>query len=100
MPKVSPIDGVFRPTNILKIIIPNKNQILPLNILLYMYMGGGGGGGGGYMSLFENIPRKWPNSHSQKLFLSLFEKWQNSILLRCSAISSFSKYTTHYIFKC
>ena len=22
------------------------------------------------MSLFENSPRKWPNSHSQKLFLS------------------------------
>ena len=28
-----------------------------------------GGGGGGDMSLFENSPRKWPNSHSQKLFL-------------------------------
>ena len=23
------------------------------------------------MSVFENSPRKWPNSHSQKLFLSL-----------------------------
>ena len=40
------------------------------------------------MSLFENSPPKWPNSHSQKLFLSLFEKWQNSILSRCSAITS------------
>ena len=27
--KVSPIDGVFRPTNISKIIFPNKNQLLP-----------------------------------------------------------------------
>ena len=26
----------------------------------------GGGGGGGDMSLFENSPRKWPNSHSKK----------------------------------
>ena len=58
------------------------------------------GVGGGDMSLFENYPRKWPNSHSQKLFLSLFEKWQNSILSRCSAITSTSKYTTHYTFKC
>ena len=24
----------------------------------------------GIRSLFENSPRKWPNSHSQKLFLS------------------------------
>ena len=39
------------------------------------------------MSLFENSPRKWPNSHSQKLFLSIFEKWQNSILSICSAIT-------------
>ena len=30
----------------------------------------GGGGGGGH----ENSPRKWPNSHSQKLFLRIFEK--------------------------
>ena len=29
MPKVYPIDGVFRPTNISKIIILNKNQLLP-----------------------------------------------------------------------
>ena len=47
-------------------------------------------GGGGDMSLFENSPRKWSNSHYQKLFLSLFEKWQNSILSRCSAITSTS----------
>ena len=32
------------------------------------------------MSLFENSPRKWPNSHSQKLFLNPFMKWQNNIL--------------------
>ena len=37
---------------------------------MFVYKGGGGGGGGGGgMSLFENSPRKWPNSRSQKLFL-------------------------------
>ena len=36
----------------------------------------------------------------QKLFLRIFEKWQNSILSRYSAITSASKYTTHYTFKC
>ena len=35
--------------------------------------GGGGGGGGGGMSIFEYSPRKWPNTHTQKLFLSIFE---------------------------
>ena len=60
-----------------------------------MYVNRGGGGGGGDMSLFENSPQKWPNSHSQKLFWSLFKKWQNSILSRCSAITSTSKYTIH-----
>ena len=52
------------------------------------------------MSIFENSSQKWPNSHSKKLFLSVFEKWQNSILSRCSAITITSKYTTHYTFKC
>ena len=28
------------------------------------------------MRIFENSSRKWPNSHSQKLFLRIFEKWQ------------------------
>ena len=40
-----------------------------------------GGGGGGDISIFENSPRKWPNSHLQKLFLSLFGKWQNNIII-------------------
>ena len=53
--------------------------------------------GGGDMRINENSPRKWPNSHSQKLFLRIFGKWQNSILSRCSAITSTSKYTTLYI---
>ena len=57
----------------------------------------GGGGGGGDIRINENSPRKWPNSHSQKLFLRIFEKWQNSILSRCSAITRTSKYTTLYI---
>ena len=39
------------------------------------------------MRIFENSPRKWPNSHSRKLFLNLFEEWQNSILSRYSAIT-------------
>ena len=39
------------------------------------------------MGIFENSPRKWPNSHSRKLFLNLFEEWQNSILSRYSAIT-------------
>ena len=29
----------------------------------------------------------------------IFELWQNSILSRCFAITSTSKYTTHYTFK-
>ena len=52
------------------------------------------------MRIFENSPQKWPNSHSRKLFLNLFEEWQNSILSRYSAITSTSKYTTQYTFKC
>ena len=52
------------------------------------------------MRNFENSPRKWPNSHSQKLFLRIFEKWQNSILSRYFAITITSKYTTNYTFKC
>ena len=58
-----------------------------------MLLLGGGGGGGGDIRINENSPRKWPNSHSQKLFLRIFEKWQNSILSRCSAITSTSKNT-------
>ena len=58
------------------------------------------GGGGGGMRIFENLPQKWPTSHSQKLFLRIFEKLQNIILSRYSAITSTSKYTTHYTFKC
>ena len=53
-----------------------------------------------FMSIFEYSPRKWPKTHAQKLFLSIFELWQNSILSRCSTITSTSKYTTHYTFKC
>ena len=30
------------------------------------------GGGGGGMIINENSPRKWPKTHSQKLFISLF----------------------------
>ena len=40
---------------------------------------GGGGGGGKDMRIFENSLRKWPKTHSQKLFLRIFEnstqKW-------------------------
>ena len=32
-----------------------------------------------FFTNFRHSPRKLPNSHSQKLFLSIFEKWQNSI---------------------
>ena len=39
----------------------------------------GGGGGGGDMRINENSPRKWPKTHSQKLFLRINEnslrKW-------------------------
>ena len=40
------------------------------------------GGGGGRHEYFEYSPRKWPKSHTQKLFLSN-GIWQNSILSRC-----------------
>ena len=29
--------------------------------------------GEGDMSIFEYAPRKWPKTHTQKLFLSIFE---------------------------
>ena len=50
------------------------------------------------MSIFEFFLRKWPKTNTQELFLSIFELWQNSILSRCSAITSASKYTTQYTF--
>ena len=35
------------------------------------------GGGWGDMSIFEYSPQKWPKTHAKKLFLSIFELWQN-----------------------
>ena len=40
---------------------------------LLVCTGGGGGGGGGDMRINENSPRKWPKTHSQKLFLRINE---------------------------
>ena len=60
----------------------NEKRIPMVKSYINNLGGGGGGGGGGDMIIFENSPRKWPNSHSQKPFLRIFEKWQNSILFR------------------
>ena len=45
------------------------------NIQHYAMMGGGGG-----MSIFKYSPRKWPMSHTKKLFLSNFRVMAKSIL--------------------
>ena len=41
------------------------NEIVRIDLLLCYQTVMGGGGGGGH----ENSQRKWPNSHTQKLFL-------------------------------
>ena len=39
--------------------------------MLYMFFTAQEGGGGADMRIFEYPPRKWPKTHTQKLFLSI-----------------------------
>ena len=57
--------------------IRTKITILSANLLYAIIEGGGGD-----MRINENSPPKWPNTHSQKLFLRINEnsprKWPNT----------------------
>ena len=45
-------------------------EIAEFPFMTYTRVNGGGGGGGERHEYFEYSPRKWPKSHTQKLFLS------------------------------
>ena len=57
------------------------------------------GGGGGDMSIFESSSRKWPNTHTQKLFLSngKIVYYQDVLQL---PVPLYTLHSTHYTFKC
>ena len=46
--------------------VQNVLKTYIIKCVSYLKRGGGGGG----MSIFEYSPRKWPKSHTQKIFLS------------------------------